>query len=385
VPGGFVATRLANIDLDNDGDLDIISSVILGDEHVKEEQVAGEVYLFRNNQEHGFAAEATGIIGSSRNIIIDDFNSDGLADASFTEHGYDFPPFPGHTDYLFFQTAIGKLVDVTTSNLPPIQDFAHSSCAGDFDMNGGLDIMTTNGGTFKLLMNDGDGVFADEKEARLPLSVISIDYIIENGLQNSIPPDEHEDLFYSWWWCASINVDGDSDVDIVLGGANSDGKRTLDGDDLSHKHVILFNDGLGHFSYDSARSRIQSTTVASATLEPAVTIMGVDDFNTDGCQDLISASTNYETQQDTNFFLNDCSGTFSLVYSETTDLLSADYFEAEDLNQDGVTDYLIYNEVPGVSRVYFSDLGSISSRPIDANDLYNLSPAAFLKLSEQFP
>lgn len=382
VSGGFHVSRPANIDLDADGDLDVITGAFLGEDFQLEEARHGEIYIFRNHQERGFTSEPTGEIGFYRHLVVDDLNGDGLTDAYYGDHGFDHDPFPGGPDYLFLQTSEGGLLNATSTHLPPIIDYAHGVCAADFNSNGAVDIVTHWSG-FKMLMNDGSAHFTDEAELRLPLAEISADYIFANNLNEDMPPGSDPSMI--WTWCTTMDVDSDSDWDIILGGPNLAGTTTLSGDDVAYKHLILFNDGQGIFAYDSARSRIQSTVVEPDPQEPNVTAMIVDDFNLDGCPDFMAATVNYTTQQDTNFFLNDCSGAFSLFHSETTSVFSADYSSKEDINQDGVTDYLLYSDVPGASRVYFNDQGTITSRLLTADDLYNLSPAAYLILAPQFP
>jgi len=386
IPGSWSNDIFANIDLDADGDLDIVAGVMLGEDHQAQERQVGEVYLFRNNLAEGFTVEPSGVFGLPRSIIIGDFNNDGLDDVYFAQEGYDFEPFPGHTDYLFLQTIGGGLIDATYTNLPPIMDFAHGSCAGDIDSNGTLDVMTVGDG-HKLLINDGTANFTDEKNSRLPLVDISSDYIFDNNLQNSIPIEEHPNLRFSFVWCAMADVDIDSDIDIILGGSNSDGMRTLAGDDLAHKHVIIFNDGQGNFSYDSATSRVNSTEVQNGD----VVGMLVDDFNMDGCPDFVTTAHNDVTNQDTNFFLNNCSGAFTIIYS-TSDPLDEDSdqewfwdLSKEDLDDDGVSEYVLTGSSPNRNHIFENTAGVISTRVATSDDLYRFSPATFLKIEPTVP
>lgn len=376
---GYIPT---NIDLDADGDLDVVAGVVLGENTETEQREVGELHIFRNNVGKGFDLEPTGVFGFARDVLVKDFNGDGRDDMYYVEHGYDLPPFPGHTDYLFLQTVAGGLADATSSGLPTIQDFAHGGCAGDLDNANGIDIVTASNDSFKLLMNDGAGKFTDEADPRLPLGIISAVYIWDNDLQLTEPVEEWDDLQTRWLWCVLLDVDSDLDLDIVLGGANPSGKRTVSGDDLAHRHLLLLNDGSGNFSYDSIKSRITSTVVPLADPEGIggnVIEMVADDFNSDECMDFLTVTSDYQTQEDVNFFVNDCSGEFSIAHSETHHPFVIDA-ELEDINQDGTTEYVLFAGYrPG--RIFSNSNGTISSRVITTDDYLNLSPAAYMTIS----
>jgi hypothetical protein len=373
--GGF-DDEIVGLDLDSDGDMDAIAGVWLGDNDQTQERAVGEVYLFRNHAGKGFTAEPSGVSGYFRSVNVEDFNNDGLDDVYFAEHGYDQSPYPGHTDYLFLQTVDGGLIDATSTHLPPTADLAHGSCASDVDSNGTVDVMTAR--DYKLLINDGTADFTDETEIRLPLAEISAPYVLANGLFDPVVHVPRQDYYSNFWWCAMADVDLDLDTDIILGGANPNDKKTFSGGDVAHKHVILFNDGQGVFSYDSAKSGIDSTVIAAGV---AVTVMLVDDFNADGCPDFLASSSDHVTQQDTNFFLNDCSGGFSIIHTTShTEVGLRDYAAKEDLDQDGVNEYVFFT--PSLYRllIYENSQGVISVRDSTSDDVYDFSPATFLTI-----
>ena len=384
LPGSSAIDRLANIDLDGDNDLDVIAGSMLGDNEAEGRREFGEIYLFRNNLGKGFTRENTGITGFARDIEVADFNGDGLEDVYFTEHGFDVPPLtPGNTDFLFFQTRTGGIEDVTSTHLPPISDFAHGSCVGDLDLNGAPDVLTVSGGTLpKLMMNDGTGVFSDFAMTNLPLNVISMTYIGQNGSWGDLTEAEiakYQTLAFHW--CEMLDADLDGDLDIILGGWATAGAIDPEGNDVSNTHFLLFNDGAANFSYDSETSLIQATPVSPVTLDPAVTAMVVGDFNRDGCDDFMAATQNYVDHQDTNFFVNDCSGKFTLVFTDTETNgpgLSADYTSIEDIDNDGIPEFVL-NTVEGNARLFETNNGVISARAIEDDEIYNLTPATFLQ------
>jgi hypothetical protein len=372
-----------NIDLDADGDLDVVTGVSLGDDSSVQLQINGEVFIARNNVGNGFVVEPAGVVGWFRSAQVRDFNGDGLDDVYFAQTGYDQPPFPGGTDYLYLQTIDGGLIDVTLTNLPPILDWAHGACAADFDANGGVDVVTTNGFSFKMLMNNGAGFFANEADSRFPLIPLSAEAVADAGLEAGIPPDELQFLGHAWWWCNTMDADSDGDMDVIVGGFNPDGIRTYDGDDLAHKHVLLFNDGAGNLSYDSTQSRIQATPPISQQAGFG-SLMLVDDFNGDGCPDFVAAGTDDNPSDGVvedviDFFLNDCAGQFTVIYTYThgswISLMSA----IEDLNGDGVSEYVQFGNVFFAGQfIYENDQGLITQRALSVQDLYLVSPATFL-------
>ena len=165
-------------------------------------------------------------------------------------------------------------------------------------------------------------------------------------------------------------------MDLLIGGANPAGKRFLNGDDIAYRHIVLFNNGQGVFTYDSANSRIDSTIV-----ENAVTAMAVDDFNLDGCADFFATATNYVDQQHFNFFQNDCSGNFSVIHS-TTDPLDLEWLYTpvfpEDVDGDNRRDYVLGAWTPGRNMLFENVNGSFLQRSVTWPEVYQLTPAGFL-------
>jgi len=386
--GTFSLDRLANIDLDNDGDLDIIAGTMLGEVLAEERIEYGSVYIFRNHVGKGFTREATDVVGFARDIEIADFNGDGLEDAYFAEFGLDQPPIlPGETDFLMFQTAEGGLVDATDTHLPIIKDLAHGSCTGDFDSNNGNDVMTANGSVFKLMMNDGIGHFTNQFDTRLPLDAISWEYIVAQGLQNDLPEEEHDGLSsLQSYWCTTLDADQDGDIDIVLGAWALPDAINLWGQTISDRHILLFNDGSGYFTFEGEDSLIQRNPIGipadQSAGPPTVTVMFADDFDGNGCDDFMAAISNNMDELITEFFYSDCAGGFTVAFADFEMgvylRLSADYSSKEDINDDGVPEYSM-NCIQCNGRLFEVNAGVVTARDIGDDDLYNLSPATFVQ------
>lgn len=162
-----------------------------------------------------------------RQVVIADFNGDGISDIFVADHGYDAPPFPGYQNTLVLTTPNGKLVD-GTGNLPPQDDFTHSACAADIDGDDDIDLYVGN--TWgrndidpQILLNDGSGTFTVGTGRLPPLVDLS-----QNGYTT----------------CEFSDVNNDDSPDLILGDA---------GDDIANEHStpdseILLNDGTGVFT-----------------------------------------------------------------------------------------------------------------------------------------
>jgi hypothetical protein len=195
-----------------------------------------------------------------RGIALGDFNGDGRPDVFVAGHGYDASPFDGETNLLLISNADGTYSD-RSSTLPQQPDFTHSTCVGDIDSDGRLDIYANNQASSMnsspyFLMGNGDGTFT-KRTTGLPVPVLN--------------------LTETYTSCALADMDGDGHVDLVLGRSPSNGNAD---------NYILFNDGTGDF------------TVRPRTALP-VGPLGMDmltldvvpiDVNRDGRMDLIILS-----------------------------------------------------------------------------------------------
>ncbi len=117
--------------------------------------------------------------------------------------------------------------DVTATHLPQDTSQTRSVAAGDLDGDGDPDIVAAHN-TFRYgrqpqaLINNGNGVFRDETRVRFPALLT---------LTNDVD---------------MVDVDRDGDLDIYLANTNANGPPAF-------AHVLLINDGAGHFQDETAQ------------------------------------------------------------------------------------------------------------------------------------
>lgn len=185
------------------------------------------------NDGHGSLALATSSIFSGtvpavshpRQVLIADFNGDGVSDIFVADHGYDAPPHPGYQNTLVLSAPGGKLVDAT-ANLPQQSDFTHSAAVADIDGDNDVDLYIGN--TFgqdmtppQIWLNDGTGAFSIAA-GRLPFPVEDLDY-------------------GAFTTCEFADVNNDTSPDLILGDHGDD----LEGGPDS---LVALNDGAGAFT-----------------------------------------------------------------------------------------------------------------------------------------
>ena len=191
-----------------------------------------------------------------RQIIIADFNGDHRNDIFVADHGYDGPPFPGHSNSLALSTPAGKLVDAT-GNMPPESGFSHSAAAADVNRDGAIDLYVGNlccgdHTPPEILLNNGTGHFSRAA-----------------GL---LPPELSDTNGYQYTRSLFVDVNGDGAPDLVLGA-----------DNVTTASAVLLNDGAGHFRFLSGAMPpkpfgANSILISLATL----------DVNGDGHPDLLA-------------------------------------------------------------------------------------------------
>ncbi|MCA8978077.1 MAG: VCBS repeat-containing protein, partial [Planctomycetes bacterium] len=126
---------------------------------------------------------------ATQSLVWGDVDGDGDLDL-VTGNGH----YVGQQNRLYRNDGHGVLTDVTGTNLPARADYTTAVALGDVDGDGDLDLVV---GEYyqqvRLLLNNGSGVFTDVTAARLP------------ALTGYIRSIQFGD------------VDGDSDVDVVIG------------------------------------------------------------------------------------------------------------------------------------------------------------------------
>ncbi|MFB4390425.1 MULTISPECIES: FG-GAP repeat domain-containing protein [unclassified Pseudomonas] len=288
------------IDVDLDGDLDVVVSV---------EHGVNRLYL---NDGHGVLSESSGAFGNvihdSEHVRAADLNRDGIQDVVFVAEADEFHQLffgdgkggfidasgrlpassqgnalalgdvngdglpdivigsTGETDYapdaeiiparnlLFLNDPKqpGHFVDATRSHLPDTNDQTEGVVLADMDSDGDLDMaIASPAHPNRLLLNDGKGHFSDASE-RLDLQA----------------PMETREVHV-------LDVNRDGLLDIVYFNITSNNF----GWDKNPQTRLLINDGNGHFR-DETKARLPSHTFSSWAGR-------VVDFNADGSPDLL--------------------------------------------------------------------------------------------------
>ena len=251
-------------DFNNDGFQDLFSvqmSLPLEDRKIP-------IRIYLNDKNGGFIESTQDVIEGDipttihpRDITYADFNGDGITDLFIADHGFDQPPFPGHTNTLILSDSSGKFFDAS-SRLPSTADFTHSTTSADIDGDGDIDIYVGNINLSSppayFLVNDGKGNFTQKSF----------------GYTNSTMSD-------------LVDTDNDGDPDLVLTSYNG-----------SHS-VIMKNDGKGNFVQQQRLPDLPewyAGTYQEDVIGPIGVISKHADLNGDGRVDLLLNHQNPQGQ-----------------------------------------------------------------------------------------
>lgn len=237
-------------DFDGDGNMDIV--------FVTESDEVHQLFLGNGDGSFEDASERLPAGSQGNGLALGDVNGDGLPDivvGSTGEigHGPDMKLKPAR-NLLFLndKDRPGHFIDATDTNLPPTDDQTEAVVLADIESDGDLDIVLASPAhDNRLLINDGKGKFSDGSD-RLELLV----------------PMETRDVKVT-------DVNGDGHPDIVFFNITSNNM----GWDKDPQTRLLINDGAGRFK-DETETRLPKHKFSSW----AGTVL---DWNSDGAPDLL--------------------------------------------------------------------------------------------------
>ncbi len=277
---------IAVADFDNDGDLDIV--------FVSEDDRINEYYRNTGGAFFEDASSILSVTGTTNSVETTDFNGDGLPDLIMGNAGQ---------NYLLINDGSGAFMDETGSRLPANGATTQDIDLGDVDGDGDLDIVEANETSNRILINDGTGNFTDQSTLRLP-----------------VVNDQTREVDLG-------DIDNDGDLDIFFANVDFGGIG-------NPQNRLLLNDGSGIFSEATTRLPTSSFRTVDADFV---------DINGDGSLDILSG--NRWNGLDQNVLINDGSGSFSdetIVYLPQMSVYTFDY-QVADFNGDGKQDIYLCN------------------------------------------
>jgi subtilisin family serine protease len=272
-PPNSLVAGVTPIDLDADGDLDVVAG--LHAFYRDDQRVPRNIVVLRNNGDLTFSdawaeTEIARHLGGHQYLTLD-WDGDGFQDL-FGLNRY------ANRVSLHRNLGKGRFEDVTSTAFPRrllwCKDWAEGICdlfstaaAGDYDNDGDTDLLLTFGDNISsenqsaamLLANDGTGVYSDVTDQAGDLATVT--------------------MLSGRWGTSFFDLENDGDLDIVF-----PIDILLAGVPLrppEAKLVILRNGGNGHFTHVSDIALPPDTPVASS-------VLAVGDYDGDGAQDIFA-------------------------------------------------------------------------------------------------
>lgn len=227
---------------------------------------------------------------------------------------------------------------------------------GDIDGDGDTDIFKTGEGPVNNFYNYAAQIYLNDGTGNYKIKSLTLD------------------RSYRYSSCELLDVDGDNDLDLIVGGAYSFGTNLATD--------LYINDGAGNFTI-------------SAQNFPGIRYGDIQsiDIENDGDLDLLISGSDINNTQITELYENDGSGVFTLNTASTFSTLVQVTIEAGDLNNDGMVDLImagaqdieIYQNTNGVFNLVSPSPLSFETSPFPAiritdidndndNDIFVIGP-----------
>jgi hypothetical protein len=340
-------------DVDNDGDLDIISGINATT------HFAQPILLI--NHGSGIYKDETNLRlpelqTVTNDVDLADVDNDGDLDIYLANTGFSSLDC---RDLLLINDGRGFFQDESKKRLPPEIYITQNVEFDDIDGDGDLDLALAILGGWKSLfevrifVNDGKGFFVDETKARIPPF---LDYTIFNLTSEDVDKDEDEDLLIS-----------------SLGKMIIDDYQGVPVDTTSGQNALLINDGQGYFT-DQTEDRMPDYD------DDLTTKIRVKDVNGDDLVDLYVVNIGFSWEQASNrLYLNEGDGFFVKDIHKHLPheaLLWNNDAELADFDNDGDMDIFMINVRPGedaLDNLLINEGGSFSNQSWRLPDVLDFS------------
>ncbi|MEO1052751.1 MAG: VCBS repeat-containing protein [Bacteroidota bacterium] len=290
------------VDIDRDGDLDVILAIEFGPNVILINDGTGvlsdesDARLPKTNHD-------------SEDIAVGDFDGDGDLDVIFVSEDDQTNEFYRNKGNGFFENVNGAI---------PVSGTSNAVETADLNRDGHLDLIIGNAGQNVILINDGTAVFVDQTKERLPVNTFTTQDV---GLGD---------------------VDGDGDLDLL------EGNETF--------NRLLINDGNGFFT-DETSSRLP--VVNDQTREA-----DFGDVDNDGDLDILFANVDFGGfgNPQNRLLINDGKGFFSEITAQSLPFSDFRTVDADfvDINKDGHMDILSGNRFNGNEMMVLVNDGNLN-------------------------
>jgi hypothetical protein len=322
-------TRITGLDLENDGDQDIV--VIYAKPY---DNNVGEVVVYRNDNstDSGWVIEPTGIFTNAGNdtILIDDFNGDGTEDL-FVVNPYGDNVLLAQVDGSLVETGSIVQENIRNTYSKGYQKQMTTHASGDLDNDGDVDVFVVAQNDpygFRKLshiwyINDGKGNFTAEYRTNWRFRNLNYSYALSAGI-------------------GDFNNDGINEV--FLGTNNSQYKETSagrwTGQKFDNNNMLMSAEG----DILRAVSRVTNDISEGATNMATNIDVEIADVNGDGWMDVITQTYDQTRaawspkNHRIDVYFGNGDGTFDLSQSLNEGELSDANVVLEDVNGDGFLD-----------------------------------------------